>query len=120
MRGAWDAVDESCEERSFIRSPGVSHLAVTANAREALVVRAAAGIYLVSDFRMTMPARVLRYFSTARLHENRFMEIASRERIGMPKTVVGLRPIFAHKVMRRVAIVARSHRSVTGLHPGIK
>ena len=128
MRGAGDGVGESREERSFILSFGMAHITVAANARDSVAVRGAAcnprrkegaGIYLVSDLRMTMPARVLSHRAAAGLHGNRLMEIAGRESVGMPKTVVRLRPVFTHEVVRRMAIVAGGHRAVARLHPGI-
>ena len=105
------------------------HIRVAANARKPVAVRAAtsnpgrkkgAGVYFVCDLGVTMSARVLSHCPAARFHRNRFMEVAGGERVRMPKTVVRLRPVFAHEVMRRMAIVAGGHRPMTGLHPGIK
>src|SRR5687767_8512765 len=129
MRGAGDGVSESRDARSFIRSFRMPHITVAANAREAVAVLLAVcnprrkegtPVYVMSDLRMTMPARVLSHRAAASLHGNRLMEISSCESIRMPKAVVGLRPVFAHEIVRRMAIVARRHRAMTGLHPGIQ
>ena len=120
MGGVGDGADELGEEGSlFIRLFGMSNATVAADAREAITVGGAAGIDVVSDVRVAMPAGILRHRAAAGLHGNRLMEIAGCEGVRMPEAVIGLRPVFAKEVVRRVAIVAGRHRTVTGLHPGI-
>ena len=106
----------------FLDGPllGMSNATVAANARESVVVAGAASIDIVSDLRVATPAGILRDRAAAGLHENRLMEIAGREGVGMPEAVIGLRPVFAHDVVWGMAIVAGRHRPMTGLHPGVK
>ena len=120
MRGVGSGADEPGEDESFfIRLLGMANATVAADAGEAIVVVGAAGIDVVSDIRVAMPAGILRHRAAAGFHGNRLMEIAGREGVGMPETVIGLGKVFPNDVVGRVAIVTGGDRAVTGLQPGI-
>ena len=90
-------------------SPGMSNVLVASDAREAIVFSEAAGVDVVGDVRVATSAGILGYPEAAGLHGNRLMKIAGRKGVGMPETVIGLRPVLANEVVRRVAIVAGGH-----------
>ena len=116
MRGAGESGDDGSE---FINSFGMSHPAMAADARKAVIFVSAAGVDVVRDVCVTVSAGVFRDSAAARFHIDRLMEIAGREGVGMPETVIGFGPVLAEEIVRRVAIVAGGYGTVAGLQPGV-
>src|SRR6186997_2173456 len=116
MRGAGDSGEDGSE---FISSFEVSHAVMAADAGETVVFVSAAGIDVVGDVCVTMPAGIFSDGAAARLHVDRLVKIAGREGVRMPETVIGLGPVLAEEIVRSVAIVAGGYGPVAGLQPGV-
>src|SRR5687767_9511485 len=106
MRGAGESGEDGSE---FINSFGMSHPAMAADAGKAVIFVSAAGIDVVGDVCVTVAAGIFRDRAAAGFHIDRLMEIAGREGVGMPETVIGLGPVLAEEIVRCVAIVAGGH-----------
>lgn len=92
--------------------------AVAANARHiARMQSVAAADDGVNDRLMAMPAGLFRDLSVAFSDHYRFVKIIRSEIIRMPKTVPCLRKILIGEILRRMAIVAGSDRTVARFHP---
>jgi len=72
------------------------------------------------DIRVTITAGALRNLATAVGDLNWVRIISHREVIRMPKPVSPLRPVFADKIVRSVAVVAGGNISMTALSPAIE
>ena len=88
---------------------------MAADAGKAIVFVRATGIDVVSYVCVTAPAGIFRDSTAARFHIDRLVEIAGREGVRMPETVIGFGPVLAEEVVRGVTIVAGGHGTVAGL-----
>ena len=70
-------------------------------------------IHRQHDILMTPAASRLRDPAIPLLNFDRVGEVPAGEREGMEKTIEGFGGVLAHEIVRRMAIVAPSHRAVT-------
>jgi len=68
---------------------------------------------------MARDAVIAENFAIAGPDANGFVKILQSEALGVPKPILGLGQVFADKIMRRVAVIARRNGMMTGFLPAI-